>query len=176
MISDDDIVYVVGDFGLGSKDDISAVLSQLSGYKILIIGNHDRSKRSMLDCGFDEVMRSLDITLSDGTYAHLRHYPLPANQLDDYDLQIHGHIHSGEQIHGKKLNVCVDMWDFYPLSEDEILDTFHTKITDDLGTYCRFNREGDMLTINAEIHIDELSGMSDAIFKSLYGNNRGEET
>jgi Predicted phosphoesterase or phosphohydrolase len=39
-----DKVFVLGDFGFGGSDFISDTLGKLRGNKILIMGNHDRSR------------------------------------------------------------------------------------------------------------------------------------
>lgn len=38
-INEDDIVYVLGDFGFGNKGTLKNIVGQLKGRKILILGN-----------------------------------------------------------------------------------------------------------------------------------------
>ena len=63
-ITDEDTVYIVGDFALGRKEKAAEWLSQANGKKILIIGNHDRNPKIMKEMGFDEVHYQLEITTS----------------------------------------------------------------------------------------------------------------
>ena len=55
VVKEEDTVYYLGDFALTSKEKLKEVRSWLPGKIIFILGNHDRSKQSMLDCGFEEV-------------------------------------------------------------------------------------------------------------------------
>lgn len=55
VVHNNDIVYHLGDFALVPDYRARSIMRSLSGYKILILGNHDRSKQRMLDIGFDEV-------------------------------------------------------------------------------------------------------------------------
>src|SRR5574344_1744695 len=53
----EDVVYHLGDVGLTKGDYLKSAISRLRGYKILIMGNHDRknaSRQYFLDIGFDE--------------------------------------------------------------------------------------------------------------------------
>lgn len=56
-VTNNDIVFHLGDFCFGNKEMVSALVSELNGKKILVMGNHDRGHniKYYLDCGFDEV-------------------------------------------------------------------------------------------------------------------------
>jgi calcineurin-like phosphoesterase family protein len=56
-IGKDDLVVHLGDFALASRKRIADLLDTLNGRKVLILGNHDRSRTAILDCGFDEVFK-----------------------------------------------------------------------------------------------------------------------
>lgn len=52
----DDDVYVLGDFGCDTKENLGKILSQLNGRKYLIKGNHDIYPNNVYRrCGFAEV-------------------------------------------------------------------------------------------------------------------------
>src|SRR5271154_2935208 len=70
-----DWVYHLGDFAFASPDRAKHIISNLNGYKVLILGNHDRSEFKMKNWGFDEVHQSLQLELSGGILANLSHYP-----------------------------------------------------------------------------------------------------
>ena len=44
VVKPEDVVICLGDFALGNKDDIPGIVARLNGMKILVRGNHDRSK------------------------------------------------------------------------------------------------------------------------------------
>jgi calcineurin-like phosphoesterase family protein len=120
-VRDEDTVYVVGDVFLGDAGAGAGIVRKLRGKKVLIKGNHDRSHRTMLESGFDEVWQRKSIELLDGRKALLCHKPLPESVINHVDLQVHGHRHSGPIVSGKRVNVCVDLWDYRPVSEEEII-------------------------------------------------------
>ena len=121
-IGPNDTVYVIGDFFLGDPNSGAKICSRLNGQKILVRGNHDKSKPQMLQSGFFEVHNSFCVTLSNGLNILLRHKPVEKIDVAKFCAQIHGHVHSGQKMLEQKINVCVDLWDFEPVSEFEILE------------------------------------------------------
>lgn len=111
--------------------DLKALLSRLPGRKSLIIGNHDGSKRRMLNAGFELVADQLTVVLA-GQTATLCHYP-PLNATyggREYDdrfvarrpaepakgqLVVHGHTHELTCWDGRRVHIGVDAWDFAPV-------------------------------------------------------------
>ena len=91
LVKPDDIIYHLGDFAFYSKIDAKKLLSKLNGFKILILGNHDKSIEFMKNLGFDEVHKSLHI---DNFF--LNHVP----------VKLKGVL---------TLNCGVDVWNFYPI-------------------------------------------------------------
>jgi len=55
VVHDNDTIYHLGDFCLAPDYVARSIMKQLRGHKILIRGNHDRSKERMLQIGFNEV-------------------------------------------------------------------------------------------------------------------------
>ena len=56
IVKQDDVIYVLGDFALMmSREQIKEIINLLNGYKILIMGNHDkkRSRGFWLNVGFN---------------------------------------------------------------------------------------------------------------------------
>ena len=119
-VVDSDTVYVVGDVFLGKPADSAPIVASLRGRKILVRGNHDRSARVMTEMGFEDVCNQMAMTLADGFNVLLHHEPLPGNRLTEWDALIHGHRHSPPRWDGKSLNVCVDLWDYTPISEIDV--------------------------------------------------------
>jgi len=157
-VGDNDTVYVVGDVFLGRPEDATPLIQRLKGKKILILGNHDRSPRTMAGCGFNEVFQRKSIRLMDNRQALLSHKPLPESTLQHVELQVHGHRHSGPIVSGKRVNVCVDLWNFSPLSEEELCavelgpvgyDEVHASIA------------GDMVEVKALVRREDMDGLLD---------------
>ena len=56
VVKKNDIVYHLGDFGVGNKEYISKIVSKLNGRIFLILGNHDSHPvKWYYDCGFARV-------------------------------------------------------------------------------------------------------------------------
>jgi calcineurin-like phosphoesterase family protein len=157
-ISQNDTVYVVGDVFLGNPADAKPIIQRMNGKKILILGNHDRSPRTMLEHGFDEAHRKLTIILKDGRRALLCHKPLPSVLLSGCDLQVHGHRHNGPIVDGNRINVCVDLWNMSPISEDELCSI---KIGSPTQSDLEVLQVGDEFEIKARVHREDMEGLLD---------------
>ncbi|WP_019910383.1 metallophosphoesterase [Paenibacillus sp. HW567] len=115
-----DTVFHLGDFSFRKLEDTRSIVSALNGYKILILGNHDRSRgRSWwLEAGFNEVS---EYPLIYKDFFFLSHEPMYMNKHMPY-VNVHGHIH-GQKYEGKNyFNLCVEHWDYTPLSFQQIRD------------------------------------------------------
>jgi calcineurin-like phosphoesterase family protein len=156
-----DTVYVVGDMFLGKPEDAAPLIKRLRGHKVLIHGNHDRSRRTMLECGFNETWQRKDLKLRDGRRALLSHKPLPESTIENYDLQIHGHRHSLPVVSGKRLNVCVDLWNYAPISEDEICAVELGPVGFDQVTT---SLTGDMVEVRALVRREDMDGLLDHLY------------
>jgi calcineurin-like phosphoesterase family protein len=118
-----DVVYHLGDVAMGASERWDNILKRLSGYKILVTGNHDRifagekpRQREKWDEKyhewFDEVVDNYrGLWLDDGTIVDLSHFPYDGDSHDgdrytDFRLPdtgrtlIHGHTHA-EGIDGR---------------------------------------------------------------------------
>jgi len=118
-VTPEDNVYVIGDVFLCKTKLIRETINKLNGKKILIMGNHDKSPNVMKTL-FDEVYYKYNYNLPDGTPVVLQHHP---NEERDY-LQIHGHVHAGEPMQRNRINVCVDLHDYRPVSLPYIQEAF----------------------------------------------------
>lgn len=129
IISNDDIVYHLGDFFLGSKYDLENIVSKLNGKIYLIRGNHDRlTVKSYEECGII-VLKNAPIVLDDYNVL-LSHKPLPDSMIKGGFINIHGHIHKKklEDIYdnnlydkNKHINVSCDVLDFKPIPLDNLI-------------------------------------------------------
>lgn len=169
-----DTVYVVGDMFLGRPEDAAPIVKSLKGHKVLIRGNHDRSHKTMLECGFDEVWQRKTIGLSDGRRALLCHKPLPSSVIDMYDMQVHGHRHSGPIVVGKRVNVCVDLWDYRPISEEELCGV---KLEPSKVDHVSVEITSDFVKVTASVRKEDYEGLLDHLqgYSRTIWNTRGEE-
>ena len=109
-----DIIYHLGDIGLfRNPEQAKDLISQLNGYKILVLGNHDRRSWDWEEIGFKQVSRE---PLTIGNYI-LSHKPLSQSEISGkYILNIHGHIHTYDSPYPEvQLNVSVEQTNYTPV-------------------------------------------------------------
>ena len=119
-VRNEDKVFVLGDFMLGSALIIQHIVSNLRGNKVLILGNHDRHKsKAYLDAGFKEVYKH-PILWNDRFL--LSHEPKVHLDLGSI-YNIYGHIHNHEVFDINKKGTCVsvEQINYEPISYEEIL-------------------------------------------------------
>jgi calcineurin-like phosphoesterase family protein len=117
-----DKVFHLGDFSFLNKEKTAHIVSRLNGYKILIMGNHDRGRtRSWwLDAGFEEVS---EYGIIYGGFFLLSHEPMYMNKHMPY-VNIHGHIHGQKYEGNQYVNVSVEHWDYMPVPFEAIKSMF----------------------------------------------------
>jgi len=129
VVKPNDIVYHLGDVGLGQESLLKEIIPSLNGHKILVRGNHDKkSKNFYLDCGFEEVRPSF-IEEHDGVKIFFSHQPdtRPGNQHDTYDMHFYGHVHSkGANASFPTISrdgacLCVERWDYTPVELNKVI-------------------------------------------------------
>ena len=112
VITEKDKVFILGDFALANKDKTIDLISQLKGYKILIIGNHDRrSLQFWRNAGFNEVSNHPVVI---NNFFILSHVPIKRDKLMCY-INVHGHTHSHLLNSDRHINVSLDVIDFKPV-------------------------------------------------------------
>jgi calcineurin-like phosphoesterase family protein len=141
VVGIDDVVYHLGDFSLNDKF-VQPILSRLNGIKHLVSGNHDscfskhsKHKKSILkyiEYGFASVQERMELSIGDRKFllCHLpflkegdkdQRYP-DYRPKNDGQWLLHGHIHEKWLFRNRMINVGVDRWNYYPVSESKILD------------------------------------------------------
>ena len=128
-VKEDDIVYHLGDFFLGSKFDLKDIVDRLNGTIYLIRDNHDRlTVKSYEDYGII-VLKNAPIIMDDYKIM-LSHRPLPDTMIKDGYINIHGHIHQNklEDTYdnnlfdkNKHINVSCDTLRFKPILLEKLL-------------------------------------------------------
>ena len=129
VVKEEDTVYFLGDLTMVSPrhtDKIKRKVDELPGEKHLILGNHDKFKPdSYLKIGFESVHTSLEIEIK-GHKFFLVHDP---KKLKQNMFGLFGHVHENFKMlkleNGKMaMNVGVDIFDFFPVSEDQVIKEF----------------------------------------------------
>lgn len=148
VVTNEDTVYFLGDFTL---DKLKAVEEWLPKFNrkefIWVVGNHDRIFKKFnsqqlqeryLAAGVDEIHMYTEIELQ-GIKVALSHFPYKPPERLNEDTRyldkrpenkglplICGHVHDVWKVgpYAKMVNVGVDSWNWYPVSEDQILEVF----------------------------------------------------
>lgn len=120
-----DTVYHLGDFAMGLPATFAKYARALNGYKILVLGNHDRGFTAMGEIGFDQVHRKLVINHA-GCGVLLRHHPQDDLDTKGFSIQFCGHVHEKWATRrtpagGLIVNVGVDQNDFRPITFEEAI-------------------------------------------------------
>lgn len=119
IVQEDDEVYFIGDIVWWGPDYWrryrEMVFHKLKGTKHLVLGNHDAWNPFLyIKAGFTSVHTSLPLE-----EFILIHDP-SASIMDKSKVWLCGHVHSLFKAVGNVINVGVDVWDYKPVSIDEI--------------------------------------------------------
>jgi calcineurin-like phosphoesterase family protein len=119
-VQDGDTVYILGDlFDLQLGKNFSIVerlVNKLKGRKILILGSHDYLKPfEYVEAGFESVHTFLQV----GNFG-LVHDPA-VSCVNRSMIFLCGHVHDLFKVQMNVINVGVDVWNFFPVSEDQIM-------------------------------------------------------
>jgi calcineurin-like phosphoesterase family protein len=139
----DDEVWVLGDVAMGPIEESLELVRRLNGRKILVAGNHDRCWsgyghkadrwiETYRRVGFDEILQGWVPVTIGGVDALACHFPyegdsqdedrfVPSRPPDEGRLLLHGHVHDRWRVNGRQVNVGVDVWDYRPVTDDEVL-------------------------------------------------------
>ncbi len=149
LVKPNDIVYVLGDVALGKISESLPLISQFNGYKVLIVGNHDRifegnkekevlKFRKRYEEQFNVIWVSGGALTTGGTNVLLSHFPYTSDSHGEDRYQefryrdngipiVHGHTHAKNSISysdkgTKQIHIGVDTWNYQPCPENEIIE------------------------------------------------------
>lgn len=114
VVSNNDIVYHLGDFGFGTFSELQDIFNRLNGIKYLVMGNHDYKvgKNYYLDLGFTSVYKKV---FEFDKYI-FTHRPI---LVEKDKINVYGHIHdkpADKQFDDSNhLCACLDKTDFKPI-------------------------------------------------------------
>lgn len=148
VVGTDDTVYHLGDAVMGGFATNSHYIGRLNGHKILISGNHDRhfyglknyedKAQKYYDAGFAEVTdgRPEEILMPGVGVVSICHFPYVPDERHDERYNeyhpkdkgnwiLHGHVHELWRVRDRQINVGVDVWDGFPVSEQTLITVIH---------------------------------------------------
>jgi calcineurin-like phosphoesterase family protein len=120
-VGPDDMVWHLGDFAIRQRPEVvEELLARLHGRKQLVAGNNDPPATRELR-GWESVQSYLEIEV-DGVSLVLCHYPFRSwRGMAKGWVNLHGHSHGRLKPLPRQFDVGVDVWDFRPVTLDEIL-------------------------------------------------------
>ncbi len=137
-VSDNDIVYVLGDLMLKDNEKGISILSRLNGTIHIIVGNHDTDNRIKMYRTLPKVKSVLySCRLRwNGYHFYLTHFPcltgnVEKESLKQMTLNLSGHTHSNKKFFYDLpyvYNVAVDAHDCRPISIEDIVGDMKKKI------------------------------------------------
>lgn len=122
VVSKQDEVFHLGDFGVGEQAAMSNIIKQLNGDIRLIIGNHDsaHSDNWWLEAGIKTVYRYPIIL--DGFFI-LSHEFVYLNDHMPY-VNLHGHTHSKSMNSPQYVNCSAELFNYTPQNLDDIFNRY----------------------------------------------------
>jgi len=113
-VGKDDIVLHLGDFALGSEKEVKELKDSLNGTIFLLKGNHDH-----------KILRKAGFIIIKGTF-EIGNIIFSHNALKKEDtprgfINVHGHIHEKESLHG--INVSVEKMNYEPIGLEELKES-----------------------------------------------------
>lgn len=120
VVSENDIVYHLGDFGLGNKTKLENIFDSLNGTKYLIRGNHD-IRSNVHKFNWVDIYDLTTINYKEKNFV-LCHYP-----MQSWDRMYYGSIHLYGHVHNNV--IPIELENMYNVSADVI--NFTPKLLDD---------------------------------------------
>lgn len=135
IVSPDDRVFHLGDFCFSwSRDEFTQprhLIQQLNGKITLIRGNHDKVdhlnqfhktyQRYVIDIGPFHCLLNHRPWHPPGFIDRWKDSDRSIQYPDEYDFIVCGHVHNKWLQLGKNYNVGLDVHDFYPICQDELI-------------------------------------------------------
>lgn len=122
-VKPNDIIYHLGDFTFGGKQNIAKFASRLNGKKRLILGNHDYDAKDYVE-HFEKVMSFHEIKKLRVPMVFC-HFPLhPSSfgyRVGESGICVHGHLHRKTVGDPRFVNVCVEHTNYTPVHIEDIM-------------------------------------------------------
>jgi len=135
VVGDDDTIIYGGDLTLSSKrhykELVSSILNTLKGHKILVKGNHDRSRNNMVKLGFEEahLYHFDEITKVLVVHNLIQSWGRVSHLIAKAECVLYGHVHSRilqtYENHnldtGNFINICVEPLNYIPRTLTQLI-------------------------------------------------------
>jgi len=124
LVKPEDTLYILGDvYWKNSVEELRRIMDNYNGTKVLILGNHDRLRPfDYIEAGFSSVHTMLEV--EEFILVHDPCYSIVHPETN----YLCGHVHTLFVKQKNVLNVGVDIWNFKPISIDEIRKIFREGI------------------------------------------------
>ena len=129
VVSEEDTVYILGDFFMGKPAEIEPILNRLKGNIILVRGNHDNSKRIAIYQRHGIEVKGIDYISYKGRFFILCHFPIASEEFiemvrkDNSETVVcYGHVHSNAPsgyVNGT-YHIGVDTNNLTPISLEQV--------------------------------------------------------
>lgn len=120
VVSEEDIVYILGDFiDISAKVDYEKIIRDLNGEIILIVGNHDKN---FVDTYVKLGVKVIEYPIILDNFWILSHEPMYVNMKSPY-ANIFGHIHNNPMyitVSSRSFCVSAERINYTPISFKEI--------------------------------------------------------
>lgn len=129
VVSNKDLVFILGDFSFYNAKGTISILKQLNGDKVLIKGNHDGLFLNDKDFDkslFKEITDYKEIQYNNQNMC-LMHYPINEFKHKNKDtnpwIMVHGHLHSRHKLVPRhSYNVGADVNNYIPVSINTVIE------------------------------------------------------
>jgi calcineurin-like phosphoesterase family protein len=116
VISKKDVVWMLGDITM-EKGDYS-ILDRLNGIKKIVLGNHDMPNHSKRLLGYTGSLAGA-VKLRG---CILTHIPIHPQELREFKLNIHGHVHQNTIPDSRYINVSCEAIGYTPVELDYLIN------------------------------------------------------
>ena len=118
-----DTLWILGDVGFGPFEQLKELINRINGYKILVMGNHDKfSMASAYRMGFEQVFDGPTFLPNTRGMILLSHAPAYEAYVSPYiACNLHGHIHEGSLNLPRFFNMNIAMNEYLPVNVKKFL-------------------------------------------------------
>ena len=139
VVKYDDLVYHLGNFGVGSVSDLSKIFSRLNGKISIVRGNSDSTREELARIGFSYICDKSELVYKNYilqmTNADQVYEIFPRFGFCSYDavICIHGGTKSRTQINNNYINVACDAWNYTPIEINQLMRLYRINKCKDIS-------------------------------------------
>lgn len=129
VVSNSDSIICIGDFSLGTKEQLFDVVEHLQGNIYLVKGNHDKfSNQTYIDAGIRDVFDN-HASINNIILSHKPKKPKKGTAI------IFGHVHDSpyyKDIYHDAACCCIEKWGYKPVELELLVDYMENAPTNDV--------------------------------------------